>query len=807
MPDRRPWPTPTSAIPLAADARLSDTRYTDDQVWELRARAPGEGESASALVVSTRYGGRVGMASIVPLWVVDQQVIYAAASYAQPPQIIEFAPGFIRVGASITPTLELEARYFAFDSQTIGAHFTLINHDAAPAAVRLDLVGFAAAHNRELKSAVVPVGSEGYGLRPCLLPGLEPIILMRGDDSLGSMVDDSAHKIGLTVTIGARARTSIRWVHAGMSRTSDSLRAAYNRLHSSWKDHDGAVRRAAAALPQIATGDAAFDAAIAASCHSLISAYLRPTDHLPHASPVSARRIDTGFSRRGDGSDYGESWAGQHPVTSYLTALGTASAAPALAQGIIRNYLAVQRADGWIDSQPGLAGQRSGALCPPILARLTWAIFQYTEDDQFLREAYPGLLRFLRRWFAADMDADGDGLPEWTTPAQAGYPFSPLFSPAAGDFAADIRLVEAPDLAALLLSEAISLHEISYYLREPADPWLKETINRLEGALEALWRPDLGCYTYRDRDSHLVPSRVILFEDAPGDDDQFIALDLTPPSRIVLVVRGGWERTPSVTVTISGVDMAGRAVREVIEAAQFRWQTARGSAVSRTVFSRVDTVTTAGLIHVYRVSAATTDLTGSELAALLPLYVPHLNPARVQPLIERLFGPAFWHDGGVSMSGNEGENGSNPPLTSHFWMTLLGEGLIEAGHVAEAAQIARRALAAAARSLTIDGQFYEYYHADGGGHTGERGHISGTAPIHLLLRVFGVRIIDAQRVWVGGAFAWDHPVIVRQHGVTVERSAHGSRIAFPSGRIVQLPADVPMQEIVDRQPGGIREQS
>lgn len=807
MPDHRLWPAPTSAVLLAADARLSDTRYTDDQVWELRARAASESDTASALVISTRYGGRVGMASIVPLWVVDERVIYAAASYDQPPEITEFAPGFIQAEARITPTLGLEARYFAFDSQTIGAQFTLVNLASDPIAVRLDLVGFVAAHNRELKSAVVPVGEQGYGLRPCLLPGLEPVIVLRSDSGLAGMVDDSAHKIGLSVTVQPQSRASIRWVHAGMSRTSESIRAAYTRLHSAWKDHYQSVRRAAAALPQITTGDASVDAALMASCHALIGAYLRSTVSLPHPSPVGARRVDTGFSRRGDGSDHGESWAGQHPLTSYLVALGTASAAPALAQGIIRNYLAVQQPDGWIDSQPGLAGQRSGHLCPPILARLAWAIFQYTEDDQFLREVYPGLLRFLRRWFAADMDADGDGLPEWTALAQTGFPFSPTFSTSASDFAADIRLVEAPDLAALLLSEAISLHEISYYLREPADPWLKETAGRLEAALESLWKPDLGRYTYRDRDTHLVPSRVILFEDAPGDEEQFVALDLTPPGRVVLLVRGGWERPPSVIVTIAGLDAAGQPAREVVEASRFRWQTSRGSAVTQTVFSRVDTVTVTGLIHVYRISAATIDLTGLELASVLPLYVPRLNPARVQALVDLVFGPDFWHDSGVSMTGDSHRAGTVPTLVSNFWMTLLGEGLIEAGRLAEAAQIARRALAAAARSLVMDGQFYEYYHADGNGHTGERGHVNGTAPLHLLLRVFGVRIIDARRVWIGGDFVWDRPVTVRQHGVIVERSAHGSRIAFPSGRTIELPADVPMQEIVDRLTGGMREQS
>lgn len=798
----RTWPSPTSAIPLAADARLSDTRYTDDQVWEFRARGASGSDTPSALVLTTRYGGRVGMASIVPLWVIDHRPIFAADSYDQAPVVTDFAPGFVRAEGRITPTLSLEANYFAFTSQTIGAQFTLVNHAAAPLTVRLDLVGFVAAHNRELKSAVVALGTAGYGLRPCLLPGLEPIIVMRGDPGLAGMVDDSAHKISLTITVKAGARTSIRWVHAGLPRTKDSIKSAYGALHGEWKAHYQALRRASHDLPEIMTGRADFDAALSAASHSLIGAYLKPTAHLPHPSPVSARRVDTGFSPRGDGSDHTDTWAGQHPVAGYLTALGTAAAAPALAQGVIRNYLAVQREDGWIDSRPGLAGQRSGLLCPPILSRMAWAIFQYTEDDHFLRDVYPGLLRFLRRWFAPDMDADGDGIPEWTALAQTGFPFTPTFSPSAADYAADIRLVEAPDLVAFLLSEAISLHEIGYYLREPADPWLKETIAALETALETLWQPDAGRYAYRDRDTHLAPARVTLFEDAPGDEEQFVALDLNPPNRVALVVRGGWEHTPAVKVTITGADAAGQPAREVVDASQFRWQTARGSAVTRTVFSRVDKVTTSGLIRVYRVSAATIDLTGLELAAVLPLYVPRLDPTRIQALIDLMLSPAFWHENGVSMTGSSAGQPSSPLVVSMFWMTLLGEGLIEAGRMAEAAQIARRALAVAARSLELDGLFHEYYHADGAGHMGERGHVAGAAPLHLLLRVFGVRIIDARRVWAGGEFVWEGPVTVRQHGVTVERSAQGTRILFPSGRDVQLPADAPMQEIVDRTSGG-----
>ena len=95
------------------------------------------------------------------------------------------------------------------------------------------------------------------------------------------------------------------------------------------------------------------------------------------------------------------------PTLAYLAGLGVAPVDTALAQGLIRNYLAIQQDDGWIDWKPGLGGQRSNLLCMPILARLTWGIFQYTEDVTFLRETFPGLRKFFERWLTEDQDADG----------------------------------------------------------------------------------------------------------------------------------------------------------------------------------------------------------------------------------------------------------------------------------------------------------------------------------------------------------------------------------------------------------------
>ena len=50
-----------------------------------------------------------------------------------------------------------------------------------------------------------------------------------------------------------------------------------------------------------------------------------------------------------------------------------------------------------------------------MLARLTWGLWQYSQDDAFLKETYSGLLRLFERWMTCDTDKDG--FPEWQSEA------------------------------------------------------------------------------------------------------------------------------------------------------------------------------------------------------------------------------------------------------------------------------------------------------------------------------------------------------------------------------------------------------
>lgn len=777
------------ALQLAADARLSATDYLDDQVWELALGTPGN----PALALQTNYGGRIGLASLVPLWRIDNRPIYEYQAYATPPVITAFAPGYAQATARITPRLALRAEFWVIESHVVGARLTLRNSGAA-LELGFDLIAFAAAQGKELKFQSIPLPpGGGHALITGKVGNLTPAVILESGRS------SSPNTLSTSLKIPANGQVTARWVHAGLTTAGDSMALALKWLQQSWNAPLRRIDKAAQDIPDIETGDEAVDAAIAFAYQQAIQSFLKPTASLPYASFVTTRQPGRGYSPRGDGTDQPRGWSGQNPTLAYLSALALAPIDAEMAQGVVRNYLAVQRNDGWIDWKPGLAGQQADMLCLPILARLAWGIWQYSEDDAFLKEVYPGLLRFFERWLACD--ADGDGFPEWQIESQTGYPFMPSFAlglPWGQN--AEIKYFETPDLLAYLLSEAISLREIAYYLRQSGDEQrLSAKADDLAAKLEMLWNPAEKRYMYRDRDTHLTTGSVSVLHDGRGDEDHILALRLDPPSRLIVEVTGGTNPAPRMKLHLSGIDASGNRVQEEAEA--FVWSASRGVYTSRHAFSQIDRIRVEGIVGVYRVSARTMATNGFDINGLLPLWSVGIAPERADALIAHLTNPEeFWRKNGVLMFSAQDPH-YNPARAEgsvgvwSYWLTLIGEGLIEHNRVDLATELLKRLLAAQTAVLQSSKTFFEFYHADEPRGLGERGSTMGLVPLHLLMRVLGVRIMSKSRVWTGGAFAWGSPVTVSQHGVTVTRSAQGTEVRFPSGSAVSLAADAPWQEI------------
>ena len=119
------------SLQLAADAGISATDYADDQSWQVQI---GQGDAA-ALTLQTRYGGRVGMASLVPTWCHEGHIIYQAQAYQQPAVVTEFAPGYLQLEGVLLPDVTVTAEYWAAESHAIAGQHTVRNDSG----VNLDL--------------------------------------------------------------------------------------------------------------------------------------------------------------------------------------------------------------------------------------------------------------------------------------------------------------------------------------------------------------------------------------------------------------------------------------------------------------------------------------------------------------------------------------------------------------------------------------------------------------------------------------------------------------------------------------------
>jgi hypothetical protein len=801
MKNMRRWQldsTNAFSLQLAADARLSSTDYTDDQVWEL---LPGQVESP-ALALQTQYGERVGLASLVPMWIHDGRTIYLTQTYARPPQITAFAPAYIRAQANILPILDMQVEYWAMESHAIGARFTLQNQGDSPISIRLDLFGHVGAQGQEQPLGIITLKDKSNALSMGEIGNLNPVVLLEK----GQAVVRDSPRIGQSIQIESGKKAVVRWVHAGLPDMRDSLALAAFWLEQNWQTHFQQINLAATAIPNFQTGNTDWDAAIAATSQHLLQAFLKPTATLPYTSFVTHRQPQSGYSHRGDGSDHNRNWNGQEPTLAYLVGLAVASIDANLAQGIIRNYVAIQGEDGWIDRKPGLAGQRQGLMCTPLLARLVWGIYQYTEDNAFLAEVFPSLLKYFERWFQDDLDTDSDSFPEWQHERQTGYVFIPTFASAQGWAQnTDIRSVETPDLAAYLLSEAASLRKIAEPIGNKASlKRLEKRIKTLQNVLADLWKDDR--YYYRDRDTHRTTPGVVVLDNGRGDEEHLLALPLDPPNRVIVRVIGGARHTPRITLRIDGLDLQGNPVGETVDSPAFIWQSGRGVYTSQQVYSQVDRLACEGLSRVYHLQVETVDTTRLDINAILPLWTGMIPQEQADKLVELITSRRhFWRPNGVTMTSAQDSafdpaNADGSGGVWPFWLTLIGEGLLDYGYGAEAANLVKRLLKVQTTVLKQHKRFFEFYDSDEAKGHGERGHLAGIIPLHLLMRVIGVRVVSSEKVWTGGPFVWGRTVTMRQYGVAIRRAKSGTRVKFPSGYTKELAADVEWQAVIDPNP-------
>ena len=787
--------SPTSAL-IAADARLSRTSFTDDQVWDVRL---GAGDQP-AVTLHTRYGGRAGLVSLVPIWTIDGRQIYQSMTYAVPPTFTTLIPDTIIVDSSPVPGLSVQFMFRAHESQVLGGQITLQNTTSTPIHGRFDWfwhIGIGG-HEQKLTHAALP----GLPLAlTTVLPvgNLTPVVMFNkggaGDEGLSP-------RMGFTIALAANATVTLRWVHVGLSSVQNAVALGAAWLKLDWKPYLEASLNASQALPQIETGDKDWDAVLSASHTRLMQSVLKAAAHYPNPTFIAGRNPNLGYSSKGDGSDHPRSWR-QDPFTAWLILPALATIVPDVALGAFKNYLAIQaKQDGFIDALPGAGGQRLNMLSAPLLAQVAWELYQVTGDAGFAREVLPGLRRFFDRWFTQERDVDGDGFPEWQDERQMGYVAFPTFAAAQPwGQGVDLRTVESPDLAALLLMEGQALQHLAEAVKDKSQKPLTERLNSLNTALNRLW--DGTRFRYQDRDTHESPLGRILARDAAGDEELLLAEQFDPASRLLIMVTGGANLVPRFTIVLEGLSESGAAITERIDSTSFVWHNRRGVFTSQRVFSQIDRVRCEGLSRVYRVTVSMPDLSGLDINALMPLAVPNLTSEQQNALIRLATDPTyFWRPSGLAMV--SAQDPHYDPTSAKgvggvwfYWLARVAEGLQKAGASKQAGDLLRAVLSLLTTVLSTQKSFYQFYTSDEAAGSGETHHVHGIVPPALIVAALGVQIASPSRVWVGGPFGWGKAITIEQHGVVVKRSTRKINIRFPSGHKVELPEGTPWQLVID----------
>lgn len=817
---------------ISADARLGETDYTDDHIWELTL---GGGEP-SALSLQTTFGLRARSFRMFPRFRGSEPGSANYASILDPnefrtaPTIELVYPNYLALTFTPLPGIDVKAEYWVPQSHAVAGLVQVTNGASSRRKIQVDWLSILAPGVSSGAGRAATSRSNGERMAAQEIDGcmalagrtgnLHPVIFLTG----GAMPDTPIYP-GLTLTyeLAPGETCQFAWAQAALAERSASLNLARSQasllISQDWEALRAHLIMSNANQVEIYTGDPDWDIAFHLAQKTARSLIVGPTGHLPERTFVQVRQPDHGFSLRGDGSDYSHLWSGQPALDAYFLADLLLPGAASLAQGFLVNFLATAGDQpGQVNWRAGPASQPGRRLAFPILAHLAWRIYAVSHDQMFLQAVYPGLLAFIQEWLSNRHDRDQDGLPEWDDPLQAGFDEHPLFSRSTGQAVGlDITTIESPALAALLASECRALEDIAACLGLQLPMGLVERWEQLQQAAQAGWDEAGGCYRLRDRDSHATPALLLLGERL-GAGLIPVQQEFDPPARLLVEIQIGSAEEQSrhrSPVAFAYGRIAGprrenprsstanpRRFIEQLPAEKFSWDPERGIFTGDRLYSYIEKLDVQELgpadrVRVYRAGCQELDI-----SLLLPVWAGLADKTQATRLVgETITNPArFWKPAGLVLYASA--PGATAPESDRAaevvdlpWNALVGAGLVRQGFRQEAAELLQRLMPAIIETLKREGAFYQRYRAEDGQGTGEKNALTGLPPVGFFLETLGVRLSEPRtpgqmpEIELTGFNPFPWPVTVKYRGVTIVRQKKKTIVIFPDGQTTEVDAD------------------
>lgn len=773
-------------LTLATDARLANTDYVNDQIWELTL---GKG-SPPAIAVQTTFGLRARIMRMFPRFHENDHTVIDPGQFVRKPTIQVCQPNTIRLEGSPLEGIDLSMEFWVPLSQAICGRVLLKNQSDRNRQIRVEWIGQLTPTEGQ---RLAPIEIQGVSVLSGQTANLAPLIFLTKGPKFGS---GSYPCLSLTFDLSPGDEKSFVWVQAAMENVETSFALARSLAASRWEAEQARIEMQNAGQVEVYTGDPDWDACLMLTQKAALSCFLSANSVLPNPTLVHSRQPDQGYSLRGDGSDYNHLWDGQSVLDVFCISRTLSATAPELIQGVLNNFLAIQGEDGFIDMKPGLAGQRSRLLATPLLCGLVLRLDEVLDNPEFMQAAFPKLLAFFESWFTPHNDRDQDGIPEWTHPMQSGHEDHPIYSPwNSWSLGVRISKTESPALCSFLYQECRALIQIAKKIgAEERISELEAIAARLSQAVENAWDTDSSLYLDRDRDTHQSPEGGLLAQ-TNGPGLILIQRSFTHPARLLFNIQPGESNRPTPTIYIHGLSPAGRHRIEPIRSDQFRAGAERISYTTDSVFSTIEQIEIRDLGSQDLVSIYQVGLTHQDQSLFTPLWAGIPEYERAAQLVEKnLCNPdAFWKPFGVPLCADV----SHEPeariyrASSLFWHQVIGEGLLAYGFREQAAELVSRLMRAAIQNLRLEGCFRQHTDTMSGQGWGEINAISGLAPFGLFLETLGVQFYSHQRLMIQGFNPFPWPITVKYRGTKIVREKDLTTISFADGQSIEIDDPAP----------------
>jgi len=769
-------------LTLAADARLTQTDYSNDHIWdvELGSNDP----ERSAIGLHTTFGLRARSMRIFLRFTEGGNSVKDPNTFAGKPSLRRFYPNFLTLDFVPFENLQTTVDFWVPDSHAVAGRVTLTNKSTATRQIQLEVCATLSHLNGQ---SIIPTQQQLVNILAGQTSGIAPVIFMTGGPKHGPGPHAS---LLLDLELGPGATRTLSFAQAALDTIPAGFDLARKTAARPWQAELARIEMLDASQTlDIRTGDADWDAALAFSQKAAHALFMSNNGALPNPSFVQTRHSDNGHSPKGDGTDYPPAWNGQFALDAYYLS-SVLSATPQVTKHLLLNFLATQDEDGEIDGKPGLAGQRGKFLCMPILASMTWAYFKLTQDEDFLQEAYPKLVKFFWSWFSGRHDSNRNGTPEWDHILQTGFEDNPLFdvwhpwSQGLG-----ISFVHSPSLEAMLYREAQMLAKIARQLRKPEEETTLITTQteKVKESVEASWESRNSFYAYRDRETGQVCIGKVIAK-RKGDGSMRPKFESETPVRLLVEIQTKSPAAKRPEVEISEYFTKSKGEVEVIAGHQFQWRTGGLVATTQTVFSRIGRVSVAGLEEKDKINIKIIDTTGEDLTLALPLWAGMVGEQRANAMIGRnmMSAERFNRPFGLPSLPNipDPEAELVSLSVSLPWNTLIAEGLLAYGFRAEATRLTAHLMNAVIQNLKQNRAFYQRYHAETGAGIGERNSLTGFAPVGLFMQALGVTVLSGARVRLEGRNLFPWPVTIKYKGLTIVRSSEQTTVTFANGESV-----------------------